>query len=157
MAKARPAKRVGPKGARPRAPAAPKVAAVALTPSSIRGAYDVVCSECYAEFEFRAPGAAERTPITCPDCLHVGSVAAGDVMSRVAQAKRSERSYLTRAVLPSVLVLACGLSWVVGLTYFELAGSDAANYSFLGVLVLLIGALIFGLSKYESNRFDVYF
>ncbi len=166
MAKQQRGKRIGARGARPGrgsaaagAASAPKAIAAAVPASRGRGAgYAIVCSECYAEFSFVPPAASQSAiAITCPDCLHVGRVAADDVMARIAQAKGSEKSYLLRAVLPGLLLLTCGLAWIVALTYYGIAGSEGANYGFLVVGIILLVAVFLGLLKYESNRFDVYF
>ncbi len=119
-----------------------------------REGYEIICSECYSSFSLN-PGCGESR-ITCPDCLHIGELAAKDAMTKIAIAKTAEKAGLIKAVVPAILFLLCGLTYVA-MSSGSADMSSEFNYGFLGACsILIIITLAMGF-KYESNRYDVYF
>ncbi len=119
---------------------------------SSRNGYEVICSECYTNYQLNTASTESR--ITCPECLHVGELAAKDAMTKIAIAKTAENSGWMQAVISAVLFLACGLTYV-GMRSGEM--SDGVNYGFLGACSILLIITLAMTFKYESNRYDVYF
>ena len=128
-------------------------------PSAPRGkTYEIICSECYTSYAYSQAASADS--ISCPECLHVGTVGANDVMSKIAIAKSTEGGNLLKAAIPAVLFFVIGVVWTGMLATKAAASTNleaSTNWIFGGVLaVLFIVTLAFAL-KYESNRYEVYF
>ncbi|MFQ5655383.1 MAG: hypothetical protein ACE5GW_11715, partial [Planctomycetota bacterium] len=72
--------------------------------------YEIICSECYSSFMMsRNPSASQ---VTCPDCLHVGSIAPREEMTKISIAKSAEKSNLRLAAIPALLFFLCGVTYV---------------------------------------------
>ncbi|MCI0652201.1 MAG: hypothetical protein L0Z55_09995 [Planctomycetes bacterium] len=155
MAKSRrPVGKKGGAGSKPRLTAAAD-APLASAALARAGGYEILCSECYSEFAFR--GGAAEGQITCPDCLHVGSIADPESMSKILVAKRREKSALLLSLVPALLFLITAFAWIATVTYSAQAPSQGANYTFSGLAAVFFFAMLaFGI-KYESHRCDVYF
>jgi len=126
--------------------------------ASIKGGYEVLCSECYSNYALNP--AANSGKIVCPECMHMGEVAASDVMAQVAIAKSTEKSWLTKAIIPAGLMLVLGVIYVTLYITKSNAGevlSDGMNYGMLGAVAILFIVSIAFTVKYETNRYDVYF
>ena len=133
----------------------PRKAAAAPAPKSAKGGYEVICSECYSEFDFNPKTSAAQ--ITCPVCMHVGEVAESTERNRFGSAKSSERSKFLAGLIPGMLMLGVGAFWVSKLndTTEELA--SGMNYGLLGATGVLFIITVFTAAKYEGARQEVYF
>ena len=127
----------------------------ARTAKPARGGYEIICSECYADFQFN-PGSSGR--VTCPECMHVGQVAEADVMGQIGMSKKREAGAFMKAAIPAALFLLCGFVWIVMLTKGgNEPPSSGVNYGFLGAGSILFIVMVAMAAKYESSRYEVYF
>ena len=126
----------------------------APAPKAAKGGYEVICSECYSEFDFN-PGTS-ASQITCPVCMHVGEVAESTERNRFGSAKSSERSKFLAGLIPGMLMLGVGAYWISKLNGTEELGSGM-NYGLLGATGVLFIITVFASAKYEGARQEVYF
>ena len=120
-----------------------------------KGAYEVICSECYSEFDFN-PGTSE-TNLTCPVCMHVGQVAEAGDRNRFAAVKSAQRSKLMSASIATILMMAVAIAWIAKLPTDGAEISQNLNYGLMGGTFLLLIVSIFTAVKYETARHEVYF
>ena len=131
----------------PKAAAAPRV----------HGGYEIICSECYSEFDFQ-PG-TNASQITCPVCMHVGTVAERDDQARFQMAKGRERKKFLGSLVPGLLFVIVGLAWVLLLNQ-KGSGEELGvgmNYGLLGASMILLIITVWQGVKYEAARYEVYF
>ncbi len=140
----------------PRAKSSPKAPRTASAPK-IRGGYEVICSECYNDFDFNP--STTTSQVTCPICMHVGSVAEREDQARFQIAKGRERSKFLGGLIPGVLFLVVGLVWLFLLNREGTAEQLGAglNYGLLGAAMILLIITVFQSVKYEAARYEVYF
>jgi len=165
MAKAprskRPAPKKGGKGGSKSAARTPKSRTPKRTKSpstpKVAGAYEVICSECYSDFDYNPQTSASQ--ITCPVCMHVGQVAERDSQTRMQIAKGREKSKFLFGLIPGILMVIVGLIWISMISGNSNGEELSAgmNYGLLGTTLLLFIVTIFGVAKYESARHEVYF
>lgn len=114
----------------------------------------MICSECYSDFHLSStsPG----TKITCPDCMHLGSIEDGEVIAQVSIAKKAEKQSLVIATIGALLIAAVFAFYQYSLVSNG-AIEDGMHWGLVGGAgVLFVITLIFGV-KYERNRHEVYF
>jgi len=161
MAKAprkRPAKKAG--GAPSSAKKSPKAKSAsrprsAPAPKAAKGAYEVICSECYSEYDFNPATSAPN--ITCPLCMHVGQVAEAGDRNRFAALKAGQKSRMMMATTSAALLVAVAIAWIMKLPAEGGEISTNLNYGFMGGTFLLLIVAIFSAAKYEGARHEVYF
>ena len=145
------AKGKSPKSSRPKSPRTQKAAA---PQKAARGSYEVICSECYSEFDFN-PGTS-ASQITCPVCMHVGQVADNTERTQFGFAKAKQSKSFRMGLIPGILMLVIGFFWLTKLNGpTEL--DQTMNYGLLGGTLLMFLLTIFGTVKHESARAEVYF
>lgn len=131
-----------------------KVSRPAPRPKSTKGGLPIICSECYSDFHLTstAPG----TKITCPECMHLGSIDEGDVIAQVSIAKKAEKQSLIIAMIGVFLMV--GLFFAYQMPLISEGTIESGMHWGLagGIGVAFLVAVIFGI-KYEKNRHEVYF
>ena len=127
-----------------------------------KGSIRFVCSECYEEFLLSSSFASET--VTCPECLHVGKRPDDDFLRTVNIHKSGERKSFAAVTLVGLLLLVAlvSLLWMHS-PYCDLElVSDEATRSNMSLALMgggaVLGILFFWLlSRFESNRWEVYF
>ena len=131
-----------------------KRAAPAPRPPRSGASCQFTCSECYAEFILPANFSEET--LSCPECLHVGKRPDDDFLRTVLIHKGQEKKLL--AITAGV----AGLFFVVVLMFIwqtspYVATASISPMAFLGISGVLLIALLALLTRYEANRWEVYF
>jgi hypothetical protein len=156
----------GPRAAKkekPRKESAPKKTAekppVAVASGKVRGSVTFICSECYEEFLLPSSYASEM--LSCPECLHVGKRPDEDFLRTVNLHKGGERTSLVLAVAAAILLLGVlgAAVWMTSDNYLAAnkRPEETILYGLAGGSVLLTGVLLWLVSRYEKNRWEVYF
>ena len=149
----------GPKKSKPRA--TQRAASTRPARSGSKAGYNVICSECYSEFGLTSTEPAAK--ISCPECMHMGEVSTSDVMGQIALAKGAEKGWLIKALIPTALMIIAGFAYLFMIRAKGQEGEliaalgDGLNYGMLGGIAILAIIAIALASKFESNRYDVYF
>lgn len=125
-----------------------------------RSGIPFICSECYEEFVL--PSTYARETVTCPECLHVGKRPAEDFLRTVTVHKAGEKGSFKLALMAAYgfLVSALLLMWIVSPYSASLIQADGRSTGTMILLILAVGsmiALIWAASRYEKNRWEVYF
>ena len=113
-----------------------------------------VCSECYAEFIL--PSNFSEETLSCPECLHVGKRPDEDFLRTVLIHKGQEKKWLaiTSGVAAAFFVVVLLLIWQMS----PYATTESfPPMAFLGIGGVLFVALLALLTRYEANRWEVYF
>jgi len=149
------------KAAKPAKPAAKKKAPAARP---VRRGIQFICSECYEEFVL--PADYSRETVTCPECLHVGKRPAEDFLRTVNLHKTGEKKALLGSVNISVMLATVSLIFVYllspyseNLSFFAKDPGQRSTAALVAgvAVVILVGLLSFSISKYERNRWEIYF
>jgi hypothetical protein len=130
----------------------------------LRGGISFICSECYEDFVL--PATYSRDTVTCPECMHVGKRPAEDFLRTVNLHKSGEQKELSSAIGISMMLAVWVLVflWAVSpypmpetLTKFmDLGQANIAKIA-AGLAGLFAILLMVKVSKYEKNRWEIYF
>jgi hypothetical protein len=125
-----------------------------------RSGVPFICSECYEEFVL--PSTYSRETVTCPECLHVGKRPAEDFLRTVTVHKAGEKSAFKLALMSTYffLVSALLLIWIASPYSSAVIQDEGRSTGTMILLILVVGSaglLIWASSRYEKNRWEVYF
>ncbi len=130
-----------------------KRAAPAPRPPRGGASCQFVCSECYAEFVLPANFSEET--LSCPECLHVGKRPDEDFLRTVLIHKGQEKKGL--AITAGVAVLFFAVAMMLIWQSSPYATTASSPMAFLAIGGVLLIALLALLTRYEANRWEVYF
>ncbi len=132
-----------------------KRAAPAPRPPRGGASCQFVCSECYAEFILPANFSEET--LSCPECLHVGKRPDEDFLRTVLIHKGQEKKWLAITAGVAVLFFAVALMLIWQTRPYAGATTASSPMAFLAIGGVLLIALLALLTRYEANRWEVYF
>ena len=125
----------------------------------VRGGIQFICSECYEEFVL--PADYSRETVTCPECLHVGKRPAEDFLRTVNLHKGGEKKALQLSLTIAEMLALAGIILVWALTPWSNSvlneKKETVTLALLGIIVVLFIVLGLLISKYEKNRWEIYF
>jgi hypothetical protein len=133
----------------------------AAPPPRVTGrAYAFVCSECYDEYLL--PASYSDETVTCPECLHVGKKPDDNFLRTVAMHKAAEQRTTFGVMLCGLLMLLSvfGLIWIntaAGSSLVSSSSHQTVSYGLMGASGLLAVIFFWLLSRFEANRWEVYF
>jgi hypothetical protein len=136
----------------------PKAKAQASRP--LRGKIEFICSECYEDFVL--PATYERETVTCPECMHVGKRPAEDFLRTVTRHKDGEKRMLFQAMMLGEMLLVASLAFIWLISQFSAGvvpvdNRDTFTWILGGAVLVLAGSLCWAVSRYEKNRWEIYF
>lgn len=128
----------------------------------LKGSVRFICSECYEEFLLSSTYSAET--VTCPECLHVGKRPDDDFLRTVNVHKTGEKKSLAMTIIVGAVLVAAILFLIFIRSPFcnlEIAAQQQTLHTWtmglLGLSGLLALILIWLLTRFEKNRWEVYF
>ena len=113
-----------------------------------------VCSECYAEFIL--PSNFSEETLSCPECLHVGKRPDEDFLRTVLIHKGQEKKWLAITGGVAAAFFVAMLLLIYQTSPYAMTES-LPPMVFLGIGGVLLVALLALLTRYEANRWEVYF